>query len=125
MNIGEIRRLAESWVKLHHLPEEAPERDVHFWAFAQLNALVRDEPELAWQVAEAIRQLDISDQILANLAAGPIEDLLALHGEEFIDRVEALAQQDAVFKKMLGAVWRNDISDSVWRRLRAVAGPSF
>ena len=70
-------------------------------------------------------KLDSSEKILANIAAGPLEDLLVYHGEKFIDRVEEAAQSDPVFKKMLGAVWQNAIPDDVWNRVKAVAGPSF
>ena len=87
--------------------------------------MVRCEPEEAWKVIKAIRQANGSDCILGVLAADPLEDLLAEHGDEFIDRVETLARRDVQFRKLLGAVWRNRISDKVWSRVRAVAGPSF
>jgi hypothetical protein len=66
-----------------------------------------------------------TDFLLANIAARPLEDLLRFHGERFIDRVEEMTQSDPIFKKMLGAVWRNAIQDDVWNRVKAVAGPSF
>jgi hypothetical protein len=74
---------------------------------------------------DAIRDLDGSDLILSNLAAGPVEDILVLHGEEFIGRVEVWSRRDPQFRKLLGAVWQNDMTDEVWRRLQAVAGPAW
>ena len=65
--------------------------------------------------------LDRSDQLLANLAAGPLEDLLAQHGERFIERVETLARQEPRFRFTLQMVWRNAISAPVWARLRKAA----
>lgn len=54
------------------------------------------------------------------LSAGPIEDLLARHGDVFIDRVEHGASGDPNFAKLLGGVWKNSMSDAVWERLQAV-----
>ena len=54
------------------------------------------------------------------LAAGPIEDLLAKHGADFIDRVEAEARNDPNFAKVLGGVWKNEMPADVWARLQAV-----
>ena len=50
---------------------------------------------------------------------------LALHGTEFIERIEQLGSRDPIFRKLLGAVWQNNIPDDIWRRLKAVAGPSL
>ena len=63
---------------------------------------------------------DQSIAIRMALSAGPIENLLALHGEKFIDRVGAEARTDPTFAKVLGGVWKNRMSDSVWERLQSV-----
>lgn len=111
----EIRSLSETWI----------ENQLTFWAWKRLDELTESEPEEAWRVIEAIRHTNGTDFILGNLGAGPLEDLLSDHGDQFIDRVEALALRDAQFRKLLGAVWQNRISEKVWSRIRAVAGPSF
>lgn len=66
-----------------------------------------------------------SDRILGILAARPPEDLLAERGDQFIDRVETPSRRDEQFRKLLGAVWRNAISEKNWLRIRAVAGHPF
>jgi hypothetical protein len=58
---------------------------------------------------EMILDLDGTDTILSNLGAGPLEDLLVVHGDKFIDRVELLARQDRQFRKSLGIVWKNNV----------------
>jgi uncharacterized protein DUF6869 len=120
-----IAALATDWVHYHRLPRKEQGNSPYFRAFERLHELVRDEPELAWPVIREIRQIDASGAILANLAAGPVEELLVHHGSEFIERIEALGKDDPVFRKMLGAVWKNRIADDVWGRLKAVAGPTF
>ena len=87
--------------------------------------LVLDDPELAWPIIEEILHIDSSDRMLAIVAAGPVEDLLAHHGAAFIERIEKLAGREPIFRKMLGGVWRSKISEDVWKRLKAVAGPDF
>ena len=50
---------------------------------------LRDQPEQAWEVIlEILDKIDPqpSDKFFQLLAAGPLEDLLAHHGEEFIER---------------------------------------
>ena len=62
-----------------------------------------------------------TDIVLSNLAAGPLEDLLSYHGAEIISSLEAEAQVDNRIRWILGRVWRNDISQDVWDRIRRVA----
>jgi hypothetical protein len=117
--------LATMWIKLNYLSGEERQRSSLFSAHKKMYALTRNDPEMAWSIIKIMWKLDSSEKILANIAAGPLEDLLVYHGEKFIDRVEEAAQNDPIFKKMLGAVWQNAIPDDVWNRIKAVAGPSF
>ena len=120
----EMRQLAESWIDFCRLPEDSPGREHKFWSHDRLWELVHDDPEAAWATINVIRR-EGSDLVLSNLAAGPLEDLLVSHGDRFIDRIEALAGHDTQFKKLLGATWRNSIAPGVWKRIKAIAGPSW
>jgi hypothetical protein len=123
--VPESANVADAWIKYHYLSGREKEKSPHFSAWQRLNDLVRDDPEKAWRIVQEIWSLDQTELILANVAAGPVEDLLRLHGTEFIARVEQLARRDPVLKKLLGAVWSSDIARDVWDRVKAVAGPSF
>ncbi|WP_315741832.1 MULTISPECIES: DUF6869 domain-containing protein [unclassified Bradyrhizobium] len=126
MNNLEPHRLAEAWIKYVQLPDHEAEASDLFSAFMQLDNLVSDQPEAAWPIIQQLWALDHTNSMLAIIAAGPVEDLLCRHGPEFIERIEQLARQDPIVKKMLGAVWgRNRMPEDVWRRLKAVAGPDF
>jgi hypothetical protein len=125
MNLLEIQKLAKAWIALQNAAQESAEHEKNFWAFEQLRDLLAEKPEVCWVVINTIREIDGSDKILASVGSGPLEDLLVSHGPEFIERVEALAAKDLQFRKLLGAVWQNDIRDDIWRRVRAIAGPSF
>jgi hypothetical protein len=123
--LTELDNIADAWIKLHHLPEESEERERNFWAFMRLRELIRDDPEAAWSVIGKMLERDTSDAILSNVGAGPLEDLLVAHGARFIDRIEKRADGDATFKKVLGTVWKNAMSEDVWQRVKAVAAPSW
>lgn len=78
-----------------------------FDANEELNELVTEEPERAWPlICEIIRRISLKDEdILAYVAAGPLEDLLVRHPQAFIERIETLAQNDAHFRRAVSGVW--------------------
>jgi hypothetical protein len=79
-------------------------------------------PETAWQAVIRIIQHDLSNEQVAVLAAGPVEDLLSWHGPQFIDRIEAEAQRNPFFSHILGGVWRQDMPDEIWNRIESARG---
>lgn len=123
--MNELDDIADAWIRLHHLLEESEERERNFWAFMRLSELIRGDPEAAWSVIEKMLERDTSDVILSNVGAGPLENLLVAHGASFIDRIEKRAESDMTFKKVLGTVWKNAMSEDVWQRVKAVAAPSW
>ncbi|MFZ5798137.1 MAG: DUF6869 domain-containing protein [Thermodesulfobacteriota bacterium] len=125
MKESELKLLAESWIRMHHAEKDSHGYNENFWAYNKLCDLCDDEPIICFEVINKIRSLDGSDVILSNLAAGPLEDLLSQHGELIINKIEKLTEHDNQLKKMLGAVWKDSISDSIWKRIQAVASPSW
>ena len=82
--------------------------------------LCMEQPERAFQFVLEVLRRDHSNKILQVLSAGPLEDILAKHGEQMIGRVESEARSNPLFAKLLGGVWQNEMSDPVWRRVQAV-----
>lgn len=121
--LPEHQALAEAWLRCN--AGKPNEKNPESWASDRMMDLIFGEPETAWQVIDLIWRLDHSDKVLADLAAGPVEDLLARHGEAFIDRITLLARREPTFRKLLGAVWRNSITEPVWEKLKSIAGPTF
>lgn len=78
---------------------------------------VRDEPEIAWSAILKILEQSLTDEQFALLAAGPLEDLLAMHGLQFIERVEHEAEKNPRFKELLGGVWQNQMTMEIWGRV--------
>jgi len=76
---------------------------------------------IAWKLILRILNSTDHELTLENLAAEPLEDLLARHGHKFIDLIEVRAEADLRFRWLLAGVWKNSIPDDVWERLLASA----
>ena len=105
---------------LEEFREDDAESDRHgFWACEAVDDMVRKEPENAWSMILRLIKLSPDDYVLANVAAGPLEELLGLEAYAFIDRVEQLARQDAKFRRCLSGVWGwSSIPEDVQVRMR-------
>lgn len=95
-------------------PCSAPRAD---WEFEQL---VRTEPESAWQAIVQAFSDPRFDGHHDLLVAGPLEELLSLHGELFIERLESLATQNACFAFALSGIWGLLMSEAVFGRVQGV-----
>lgn len=80
------------------------------------------DPEAVWQAVLRSIQRKLTEEQISLLAAGPIEDLLARYGAQFIERIEAEAQRSPAFAHVLGGVWRRDIPQEIWQRVEAARG---
>jgi len=110
-----------AWATTHrNLKEENP----YGGAFLELGWLVEHEPETAWKVILRIFAAPGAEPYHGNLAAGPVEDLLSLHGAQFIERIEARAASSPLFASLLGGVWQFNMPNSIWHRVQSAAASS-
>ena len=122
MDEVELNRIVEAWITGHEVAIGTPSYESNWWA---INLIIKwslddDAAGLLWRFILATYKRDISDRVVAVLAAGPLEDLLARHGALYIDRVEQLARDDEKFNCLLGGVWRSGMQKEVWRRVKVV-----
>lgn len=115
-----IEELAEAWIALEGAEEGSKEHDELFWAFDRVCDLTHGSPEQAWQFILVVLARASDNRIMEVLAAGPLEDLIVYHGDAVIARVEEEAKRNRIFARLLGGVWKNRMSDSVWARVQAV-----
>jgi hypothetical protein len=115
----QFRILAEAWIAYFQAERNSPDCFAAAWA-TDLYDLEYHHPELLWSLILAIHERDRSARIQQVLSAGPVESLLALHGDKFIERVEAQAKADPAFAKLLGGVWQNRMPEAIWQRLQQV-----
>jgi hypothetical protein len=123
----DIPKLAELWILYNIVQEEkgndSSEAKALFNEIEVVFDLEREYPEETWSlILEILSKTDLV-HVLAVLAAGPLEDLLAFHGEKVIDRVEVEAKANPRFKNLLLGVWqRSTMSEELWKRVRGAAG---
>ena len=127
-DIAEFREheeLVNSWLAYYRILEDSGnitgQTDIanpHLWAIDRLDDIGRLQPELCWQLILEILDRTVSDLQRVSLAAGPLEDLLNRYGNDFIDRVEAVAGQNEKFRELLPGIWRNTINAEVWDRIQ-------
>lgn len=86
----------------------------------EFDYIVNHEPDKAWEAILACLRDSRLEPYLGTLAASPLEDLLSLHGDRFIERVESEARSNLKFALLLGGVWRIGMKDDVWSRVQAV-----
>jgi hypothetical protein len=91
-----------------------------FWAVSEVLDLTYDNPQALWDFILKTLEDPRSDEVMPVFAAGPVEDLLAKYGPDFIDRVEAEAHRNRRFASLLGGVWQKTMSDDIWRRVQCV-----
>lgn len=75
------------------------------------------EPEKMWLIVLEILKHDLTEKQMLMLGVVELENLLARHAPDFIERVEQLAASDAKFAKILGAVWQRDMTEDIWQRI--------
>lgn len=121
MNEAELDRIVTAWIAAQQAKPKSPEHATNWWAVSEVIDWELDgEGDRLWQFILAIYKRDLPDKVIAVLAAGPLEDLLAKRGVAFIDRIEELARKDPKFNYLLGGVWRNSMTDEVWQRIQAI-----
>ena len=121
MNDAELNELVTAWIAVEQSERGSPEHEANWWAVEQiLDWMLEGEGDRLWSFILETYKRDLSDDVLAVLAAGPLEDLLAKCGPEYIDRVEELARKDPKFNEVLGGVWKSSITDEVWQRVKAI-----
>lgn len=107
------------------------DQELGAWA----DAYVRAQPEAVdrfedagaedgWRAILAVLSRSPPEAVVAQLAAGPLEDLLQRHGEAFIDRVEDEARRSVPFRHLLGGVWKAG-TPAVWARVERARGAAW
>lgn len=123
MEEAELERLADAWFAYTEADKKSPAREENWWAIEQVlewSGADRDGAEKLWRFILVAYKREASDLAMASLAAGPVEDLLAYHGPEYVDRVVELARKQPRFNWLLGGVWRNSMTEEVWQRVQAI-----
>jgi hypothetical protein len=101
------------------LPDQSVEEVVAAWLESEDSMFdtVSDSPEVAWVAVLQILGRDLTDDQTALLAAGPLEELIVMHGPQFIERIETEARHNPKFNYLLGGVWKSSSLPEIWSRI--------
>lgn len=80
------------------------------------------DPERVWEAVLRLSRQTLTQEQVALLAAGPLEDLLVHHGAKFISRVEDEAQNSPSFANLLGGVWQSSMPQEIWTCVETARG---
>lgn len=111
----DIKKLTKAWIDYQNSQDEELE-----WASDDFIDLANESPEIAWECVLELIDTETSDEVLAILAEGPLEDLLAEHGSHFIDRIEGMSKDNLVFSRLIKHVWVDGIPAQIQDRIRTI-----
>ncbi len=141
-NEAQLDEWVDQFIEEHSkpLPDDPEELDAYFSAKAQAEsgsddieallsnpdifAIHRGHEEAVWRFVLKVIARSAPQQVLGYLAAGLLEDLIAIHGAAFIERIETEARLNPVFRQTLHGVWRNSTPSELWARVERARGPA-
>jgi hypothetical protein len=93
-------------------------RDEDFWAWDVVYDVVRTKPSKGWGLVLALIDAAASDEALMYVAAGPLEDLIKLHGYAMAPRIERAAHTNPKLRRALAGVWIDEeyLAFAWWKR---------
>lgn len=120
--MNDTDKLAKSWIFAQKLGVDSPGYEKQSWAVDKVIDLADQAPDELWQLILRILDLDSSEQIVNSVGAGPLEDLMAKHGESYIIKVEEQASKSEVFKRAMKSVWLDSNDTPIYTRFFKIAG---
>jgi len=92
------------------------------WALNEMTRCAEEEPQRAFDIILDLIRRGPSKEVLGQIGAGPLEELISANGREIIDRLEAEAVRNPDLADLLNGVYRLDTPDDVWRRVVKISG---
>ena len=123
----ELNTLVDEWIsfryQMHNAKTKIEEDKIQCYDMELMDiCIISKLPKLGLSIILKILEKDSSDIVMPVLAAGELEDILSLHGENIIDLVEKTAQNNLKFKKLLGGVWQAEMSYEIYKRVVIAGG---
>jgi hypothetical protein len=89
----------------------------NWWSHEAMEHLCREQPEECWPTLLSLLDAADTEELLGDIAAGPLEDFLKHHGPQFVGRVEQEAMTNAKLRIALASVWLPRSGDATTGRL--------
>ena len=98
MKIEELNEWVNAYIEVHESGNSSNEDHSCYWAIEKFADMEMDYPDLNWAAMLQIISVTTSDAVIHNLACGPLEELVELHGVEYIDQIEKTARTNLNFR---------------------------
>ncbi len=122
MDTSRKNEFVQSWMTIQDSLAGTEPYESNFWAHEELENMCETEPTDAWEVILALVDKAKSDALLQAIGAGPLADLMTLHGEDYISRVEREAASNARFRRAMAGAWLDSDATPVWKKFYDIAG---
>ena len=116
MTPQDLQNWVAAYIEAQSSPERINEKHPMWWPIGRFFELEHEHPEDCWAAILAVLGRKPSEKVLGILAAGPLEDLIHMHGERFIDRIETEAMRNPAFRALLRGVWKSSTLE-IWARV--------
>jgi hypothetical protein len=107
--------IADAYLRYHARKQEADR-----WAWEKVEDLIEHDLDEAWRIICALVSKASSDEALAYVAAGPLENLLVRHGPAVIDKVEDESRNNSRLQLALSGVWGIGAGNPIFDRWHAL-----
>ena len=94
-------------------------RETDIWARDEVDTLVLRDPEKGWEITRTLVNKALTEEALAYIAAGPLEDLLNHHGAAVMVQIEQECLTNDHLSLALSGVWIEN-ENPVWQRWYAL-----
>jgi len=88
------------------------------WAFEEVNEAVSEASPGVVELLQSLAEATPDEMACAYLGAGPLEDLIRLHGPMFLRELDEAVRTSLLFRAALQAVWFDATDPTVAKRLR-------
>jgi hypothetical protein len=96
----DLNTLADTYLRYH-----ATKREEDFWAFDEVNRIIRSGLDSAWEITLLLLRRAETDEALGYVAAGPLEDIVDGYGDRALDRLEQASEADSRLQFALSGIW--------------------
>ena len=116
MEMEELNEWVNAYIEVHKSENSSNEDHSCYWAIEKFADMEMDHPDLNWAAMLQIISLTTADTVIQSLAAGPLEELVELHGVEYIDQIEKTARPDLNFRFVRRALIETT-DKNIWTRI--------
>ncbi len=110
--------IAKGWMDHYFGELDELEQEFAGWAEDAVWAAVRNDADYALEIIDELHALVETNAEVQVFAAGPLEDLIYWQDLVVIEEIEKRAQEDPRFAHALGGVWKSQMRDEVWERVK-------